>query len=188
MRMDGRTVPMATRSATTELGQQVLVVMGVAGCGKSTLGLELARSLGAPFLEGDEFHPPANVEKMRAGTPLVDEDRIGWLDALGSEIGRLAAEGKSVVASCSALKKKYREQLTAVSKQPILFVFVDGPRAVIAERMAKRQGHYMPLSLLDSQLATLEPPGTEERCIRVSLEKTLDAMLAETLSRLGERG
>ena len=177
---------MSTTSAShaSETGQQVIIVMGVTGCGKSSLGREIARCLNAPFLEGDEFHPEANIAKMSAGIPLTDDDRIGWLDTLAGEIGQKSQEGASVVTSCSALKKKYRTQLNDVSGHNILYVFMDGPKEVIASRLGQRKGHYMPPSLLDSQLEALEPPGGDERVIRVDLRKTIAEMLAEVMDRL----
>lgn len=176
----------SSSSQVSGTGRRVIVVMGVTGCGKSTLGIEIARCLKAPFLEGDEFHPPANIEKMSAGIPLDDADRAGWLDILAAEIGRLAQVDGSVVASCSALKHKYRTQLNSVSGQNILYVFVDGPREVIAERLGKRKGHYMPSSLLDSQLAALEPPGGDENVIRVDLRNSIADMLADVMNHLKE--
>lgn len=171
-------------SHASETGQQVIIVMGVTGCGKSSLGREIARSLDAPFLEGDEFHPKANIAKMSAGIPLTDEDRAGWLDLLAQEIGQRAQTGSSVVMSCSALKKKYRTQLNDASGQDILYVFMDGPKEVIASRLARRKGHYMPPSLLDSQLEALDPPGDDEHVIRVDLRKTIAEMLSNVMDDL----
>lgn len=168
----------------SERGQQVIIVMGVTGCGKSSLGREIASSLDAPFLEGDEFHPEANIAKMSAGIPLTDEDRVGWLDLLAREIRQRAETGASVVMSCSALKKKYREQLNDVSGQDILYVFMDGPKEVIAARLDQRKGHYMPPSLLDSQLEALDPPGEDEHVIRVDLRKSIAEMLGDVMNHL----
>jgi len=149
--------------------------MGVCGSGKTTLGESLAWRLGWTFVEGDRLHPQANVAKMSAEQPLDDADRWPWLDAIAAAISDDERHGRQAVAACSALKKSYRERLTA-GAGPLLFVFLDGSPALLGERMAARRGHYMPPGLLASQLATLEPPGGDENAL------TLDAALApETL-------
>lgn len=157
-----------------------VVVMGVSGCGKSTVGQLLSSRLGLPFVEGDGLHPPDNVRKMAAGTPLTDEDRAGWLDAVAS---RLVAAPGGAVLSCSALKRRYRERLRA--EVPALrFVHLHGPRELLAQRLASRRGHYMPASLLDSQLRTLEPPEPDEHAIVLSIDQppeTLAALAAAAL-------
>lgn len=135
-----------------------IVVMGVSGCGKTTVGLALAGRLGARFIEGDLLHPQANVAKMAAGIALTDADRWPWLDAVGSAL----AGSAPVVASCSALRRAYRDRLRANAGSSLCFLHLAGDRAALARRMAERPGHYMPVSLLDSQLATLEPPGADE--------------------------
>lgn len=150
-----------------------VIVMGVSGSGKSTLGVALARRLGCAFLEGDDFHPAANVAKMRAGVPLTDDDRWPWLDRLGGAIGAAVAADGLVVASCSALRRSYRERLAAASGDRLAFVLMDAPAAELDRRLRHRPGHYMPASLLDSQLATLERPGTDEPAL------VLDATLPE---------
>jgi len=134
------------------------VVMGVSGCGKSTVGQALAAGMAVPFIEGDRFHPPANVAKMSAGIALDDADRAGWLLALREQI-ELADGG--LVLACSALKRKYRDQLR-LADPALNFVHLSGARALIASRMRERAGHYMPLSLLDSQLRDLEPLQVDE--------------------------
>jgi gluconokinase len=142
--------------------------MGVCGCGKSALGERLARELGAAFIEGDAFHPPANVARMAAGIALTDADREGWLEALAAQLAVARAQGRSVVLACSALRRRYRDALRQGAPD-LRLLHLHGERALLAARMAARQGHYMPASLLDSQLATLEAPGPDERAI------TLDA-------------
>jgi gluconokinase len=134
----------------------VVVLMGVCGCGKTTVGRTLAEELGWPFLDADDFHPAANVAKMRAGTALTDDDRWPWLDRLAAEMAAINARGAHAVLACSALKQSYRDRLARAGD--VRFFHLKGDRATIAPRLAARPGHYMPASLLDSQLATLEEP------------------------------
>lgn len=145
-----------------------VVVMGVSGCGKSTVGRRLAQALGLPFVEGDELHPPANVAKMAAGTPLTDDDRATWLNTLAEVLAGAAARGHGVVLSCSALKHRYRDQLRA-GAPGLRFVHLHGAPETLAERLAQRSGHYMPLSLLPSQLATLEMPTDDEAVVTLDI-------------------
>lgn len=140
---------------------RIIIVMGVSSSGKSTIGQSVARRLHVPFLDGDGYHPEANVEKMRAGTPLTDEDRWPWLEALAKALGEAAEKKGASVGACSALKSAYRKFLTQQAGEPILFVYLEGSKEVIGERMAKRQHEYMPASLLDSQFDTLEVPDAE---------------------------
>jgi gluconokinase len=137
---------------------RIIIVMGVSSSGKSTVGSAIARALHAPFLDGDGYHPEANVEKMRAGIPLTDEDRWPWLERLALALHEAADRKDAAVGACSALKREYRQYLADKAGEPILFVYLDGSREVIAERMARRKHEYMPTSLLDSQFATLEVP------------------------------
>ncbi|MEU9333643.1 gluconokinase [Streptomyces sp. NPDC048290] len=147
----------------------VVVVMGVAGTGKTTIGPLLAARLGVPYAEGDDFHPPANIAKMSAGTPLTDEDRWPWLDAIGSWAdGRSGLGG---VVSSSALKRSYRDRLRTAAPG-LVFVHLTGDRALIEDRMAHRRGHFMPTALLDSQFATLEPLGPDESGVAVDVSGT----------------
>lgn len=135
-----------------------LVIMGVAGCGKSTVGAALSARLGTTYIDGDDLHSRANLDKMRQGVPLTDADRWPWLDAVGQVLGSNAP----VIVGCSALKRVYRDRLRDAAGAPVGFIYLSGSRAEIARRMADRDGHFMPLSLLDSQFAALEPPGPEE--------------------------
>jgi gluconokinase len=135
----------------------VIVVMGVSGVGKTTVGTLLARALGAEFAEGDSYHPPANVEKMRDGIALDDEDRWPWLQILAAEIDRWLAEGRDVVLACSALKRAYRD-LLAHGRPTVRFVYLKGETALLQTRLDERRDHYMPPTLLASQLAALEEP------------------------------
>ena len=157
-----------------------VVVMGVSGCGKSTVGAALARALHVEFVEGDAFHPPENVARMAAGVALTDADRSGWLAALAAHIAQAAPRG--VVVSCSALKRAYRDVLRAPA--PVQFVWLDLPRTELETRLADRTGHYMPPSLLASQLATLEPPQPDENVIRLDATRPVEAIVQETLARL----
>jgi gluconokinase len=156
-----------------------VVVMGVSGTGKSTLGTLLADRWHAPFLEGDTYHSAANVAKMEAGAPLTDDDRWPWLDRLGAALGAAARADGVAVAACSALRRAYRARLEAAAGMPLRFAFLDTDRAEIARRMGARTGHYMPASLLDSQLATLEPPGVDERALRLDADGAPERLCRE---------
>jgi gluconokinase len=143
--------------------------MGVSGCGKSTVGIEIARRLGWEFRDGDAFHPPANVEKMRSGAPLTDDDRWPWLDAIAAEVGARGSRGAHVVIACSALKRVYRDRLRA-SPAAIRFVHLAGSFELIDGRMQARRDHFMPASLLRSQFAALEPLGPDEDSVTVPVD------------------
>jgi gluconokinase len=165
-----------------------LVVMGVSGSGKSTVAALLVERLGCAFAEGDEFHPAANVEKMRSGTPLTDEDRWPWLRRLADWIGEHEGAGRCAVVTCSALKRSYRDLLRD-GHPSVWFAHVTADRELIRERLEHRSGHYMPSSLLDSQLATLEPLGDDEPGASVSGAGTPDVVVDELLAALNsERG
>jgi carbohydrate kinase (thermoresistant glucokinase family) len=152
---------MAAASASADAAPARLVVMGASGCGKSTVGEALAHALGWAYIEGDDFHPPANVEKMRAGFALDDADREGWLHALAAQLADAREGGRGAVLACSALKRRYRDRLR-LGDPGLRIVFLRGSRRTLAERLAVRQHRYMPASLLDSQLAALEPPAPDE--------------------------
>jgi len=158
--------------------------MGVSSSGKSTVGKAIGRRLHAPFLDGDGYHPPANKEKMRAGIPLVDEDRWPWLETLALALREAADQKGSAVGACSALKRSYREFLTEKAGEPILFVFLEGTKEVIAERIAARSHEYMPASLLDSQFATLEVPGADENVLTVSVTEPVEAIASRVTKEL----
>ncbi|MEY2955061.1 MAG: hypothetical protein RL530_662 [Actinomycetota bacterium] len=142
--------------------------MGVSGCGKSSVGEEIARLTAAHFVDGDDLHPAANKAKMGAGIPLDDEDRWPWLDKVGATLA--APEG--AIVACSALKKVYRDRIRAVAPDTI-FVHLDGSRDLLWERMSARQNHFMPVSLLDSQLAILEPLGVDEKGVTLSITESV---------------
>ncbi|MGW0932985.1 gluconokinase [Streptomyces sp. NPDC002644] len=161
----------------------VVVVMGVAGTGKTTVGRLLAERLEVTYAEGDEFHPPANIAKMSAGTPLDDEDRAPWLDLIGAWAHERRETGG--VVSCSALKRVYRDRLRAAAPG-LFFVHLSGERDLIERRMTARQGHFMPRSLLDSQFATLEPLAADETGVVVDLSGTPDEIAATAETALRE--
>lgn len=153
---------------------RIIVVMGVSSSGKSAVGSELARRLHAPLLDGDDFHPPANKEKMRAGIPLVDDDRWPWLSNLAKALHEAAGVKGVAVGACSALKRSYRDYLTTEAGEPILFAYLDGSKELIAGRIAVRKHEYMPASLLDSQFAALEVPAADENAIAVPIIEPVD--------------
>lgn len=158
-----------------------IVIMGVSGCGKSTIARSLARNLRVKFLDADKFHPPSNIEKMSSGTPLTDADREPWLDDVGARIAEAAAERGMVVAACSALRRVYRERLNRASDLNLLFILLEGSREVLERRVNRRTSHFMPPALLDSQLATLERPTADERAFAVSISQPVKKMVAEIL-------
>lgn len=159
-----------------------VLVMGVSGAGKSSIGAELAARLGARFLEGDDFHPAENVRRMAAGIPLSDADRWPWLDNLGAAMAAARQTGPVVVA-CSALRRAYRERLRERAGDFTL-VCPQVPREVLADRLARRRGHYMPAALLDSQLATLEMPQADEDAITLGAALPVSEAVEEVLRRL----
>jgi gluconokinase len=150
-----------------------IVIMGVSGCGKSSVGEGLAERLGIPYRDGDDLHPPANVDKMRAGIPLTDEDRWPWLD----RVAEVLATEAPVIVGCSALRRAYRDRLRAGAGGPVRFIHLSGSRDLIAGRMSARTGHYMPPSLLDSQFAALEPPDRVE-AVTIDIDQPLAAIIS----------
>ena len=160
------------------------VVMGVSGCGKSEVGQRLASALGVRFLEGDAYHSASNVAKMAAGVPLDDADRADWLRTLQGEIAEAAARGEGLVLACSALKRRYRDLLRAADPG-LRFAHLAGPRELIAERMGARTAHYMPPSLLDSQLRDLEPLQADEDGVLLDLRKPLADLTEDILHPQG---
>jgi len=158
----------------------IVVVMGVSGAGKTTVGEALAARLGWAFVEGDALHPAANVAKMAAGEPLTDADRAPWLAAIARRIDELSAGG--AVVTCSALKRAYRSVL---ARPGVRFVFLTGEPEVLEKRMAARRGHFMPPSLLASQLATLEPPGPSENAVAVDIGADVNEQVEAIVTALG---
>nr|WP_083800687.1 gluconokinase [Rhodobacter sp. SW2] len=163
--------------------------MGVSGCGKSSVGAALGQRLGLDYLDGDDLHPAANIDKMRRGVALDDADRWPWLQAVGQAL----AAGPRIVG-CSALKRRYRDLIRSEVGAPVIFVHLAGSKALIAARMAARMaaqpGHFMPSSLLDSQFAALEPPGADEAAVQISIDQPLDRLVADIAAQLsgGWRG
>lgn len=157
-------------------------MMGVSGSGKSTIGAALARALGITFVEGDEYHPAENVERMALGVPLTDDDRVPWLRSVGVRIREAKDAGTGLVVSCSALKRSYRDILRAEVGE-LRFIFLQGQRAVIAERLGGRRGHFMPPSLLDSQFATLEEPSPNEGAWVCDIREAPQDLVAALVAR-----
>jgi carbohydrate kinase (thermoresistant glucokinase family) len=160
----------------------ILVLMGVSGSGKSTVGALLAGRLGWPFEEGDDLHPPENVAKMHAGHPLTDDDRRPWLARIRAWMDEREAAGDNGIVTCSALKRSYRD---ALRDERVVFVYLAGRRDLLLDRLRARQGHFMPASLLDSQLADLEPPGDDEQAIRIDIGSSAAVQASEILDMLG---
>lgn len=165
--------------------RRLLVVMGVSGAGKTTLGTRLAEQLDVAYADADDFHPAANVRKMAAGQPLDDADRAPWLDAIADWLARHADSGG--VVSCSALKRQYRDRLRKASPH-VFFVHPHGPEELLAQRMSGRSDHFMPSTLLRSQLDTLEPLEPDEPGVRVSVEGTPDETAERALAALPNAG
>jgi gluconokinase len=160
--------------------------MGVSGSGKTTIGPRFARALGVDYVEGDELHPPANVEKMAAGIPLTDADRDPWLRRIAARLRDAKEAGVGLVVASSALKRKYRDLLRSAGDPDAQFVYLKGTRPVIAERLQARHGHFMPPGLLESQFATLEEPGPDEHPWVVDVNQSPDTILADLIRRAHE--
>jgi gluconokinase len=157
------------------------VIMGVSGCGKSSIGQALAVRIGATFIDGDDLHPASNVAKMARGEPLDDADRAPWLEAVALTLSRHHGD---VIIGCSALRRRYRDWIRAGTVQPVLFIHLAGEHAVIAARMTTRSGHFMPPSLLDSQFAALEPPSDDEASVTVDINAPAEQIVADILCAL----
>jgi carbohydrate kinase (thermoresistant glucokinase family) len=164
----------------------IAVVMGVSGSGKTTVAVRLAKALHCQFREGDDFHPPSNVEKMRGGTPLTDADRLPWLRKIAAQIDDWRSHGESGVLTCSALKRAYREIIIGDRKDVVL-VYLRGSRELIHQRMVARHKHFMPVALLDSQFAALEEPADDERPVVADVSGSPDEIVAEILRQLAGR-
>jgi gluconokinase len=178
--MTPRTAPLPPGPAT------ILVMMGVSGTGKTTVGEALAKRLGWRFQEGDDFHPPANIAKMKSGRPLDDADRAPWLVRVEAWIGAELATGRSGVITCSALKRTYRSAIVA-GREGVILVYLDGSEPLIARRIARRRGHFMPPSLLASQFADLQAPGPLENPIVVDIDQPVAAQVDDIVDALARR-
>jgi len=179
---------MSTAASQPVSEPPLIVVMGVSGCGKSSVGIHIAARLGLPFLEGDTMHPPGNIEKMSSGTPLTDSDREPWLDTIGAALRKSAEAGSGLVVTCSALKRAYRERLRRGAGQPVAFVFLHGSVIVLKARMAARTGHFFPPRLLDSQFATLEDPTGEPGVVVVDIDAPVETIANAAIQGLAAIG
>jgi carbohydrate kinase (thermoresistant glucokinase family) len=164
----------------------VLIVMGVSGCGKTTIAELLSCELGWEYRDGDEFHPKSNVEKMHSGTPLTDDDRWPWLKAIAAWIDNKRQAGEHAIVTCSALKKSYRDILIGPRKD-VGLIYLKGTEDLIAERLSKRHGHFMPKALLRSQFQTLQEPGPDEHPVTVSIVPAPEEIAAAILRELRSR-
>jgi gluconokinase len=162
-----------------------VVVMGVSGCGKSTIARALAAAMAIEFVEGDDLHPPANVQRMRAGFPLTDHDREEWLIAIGQRLGAAHAAGQGLVVACSALKRRYRDRLRAQAPG-LRLLHLHGDESLLAERLSARSGHYMPPSLLPSQLDALEAPAADEDALVLDIRMPPARILEMALAGLSD--
>ena len=162
-----------------------LIVMGVSGSGKTTIGEKLAARMSWRYEDADTFHPARNVAKMSAGQPLTDEDRWPWLKAIAAEIDRVCAAGDRVVIGCSALRRVYRDMLVH-GRDDIRFIYLEGTEALIADRLGQRKGHFMPPGLLTSQFQTLEPPTDDERAVTVSIDAQAEVIVDRIISQLSQ--
>lgn len=165
------------------LRNRKFIVMGVAGSGKSSVGAALGSAMGAPYIDGDDLHSAENIAKMSAGIALTDYDRRPWLTKIGET---LVGHPGTILVGCSALRRTYRDLIRETAGGPVTFIHCAGSRALIAERMAKRPGHFMPTSLLDSQFTALEPPGADEIAITLDISTPLLDLVAKTMTQLLE--
>jgi gluconokinase len=182
MEADTRT----SRGKSGRNGKLAIVVMGVAGCGKTAVGTALAEAIGARYIEGDRLHPPENVARMSRGEPLTDELRAGWLNAVGQAVRAAVLGDESAVAACSALKLIYRDRLRR-AEPSIIFVHLDLSREEAFRRVSSRRGHFMPACLVDDQFAILEPPASDEAAFSVNAERPIDEIVAAVTEFLAVR-
>lgn len=160
------------------------VVMGVSRCGKSSVGAAISECLGTRYIDGDDLHPPVNIMMMSRGEPLTDADRAPWQDMIGQQP---AAIDGTVVNGCPALKRTYRDIIRGNTGEPVCFLHLTGSRDVLSERMSNRSGHFMPVSLLDIQLATLEPPDLDETAITADIDQPFDQLVNTLVAKIRER-
>lgn len=181
MKKGGKSKQLLRKNKTKHMSRRI-VVMGVASCGKSTVGREIAEKIGAQFFEGDDFHPPQNIAKMKSGMPLDDDDREPWLEALACVLSNSRREGRFAVLSCSALKRKYRDILRSKGDPDLSLVFLSCKKETVASRMSSRS-HFFPMSLLDSQFSTLEPPQDDEEHVKIDAEEPVSEIVSSVLTR-----
>ena len=156
---------------------RLVVLMGVSGCGKSTVGAALAERLYKPFVDADDFHPKINLEKMSSGIPLDNDDRWPWLECVGEALGEYCRCEGMVICACSALRREYREYLEKVAGEPILFVYLNGSAEIISRRLCLRSDHFMTSELLESQFAILQPPSVEENVLSVDIDISVSKLI-----------
>lgn len=173
----------ASQPRSDKVQPRRFVVMGVSGCGKSSVGAALAARVAGVYVDGDDLHPPANASKMSAGIPLADADRWPWLDRVGA---RLALADDTALIGCSALKRVYRDRIRSVVGAPVSFIHLDGTKETILRRLEARRDHFMLSALLESQFAALEPPGADEQAITVNIDQPLDMVVAAIIAALEE--
>jgi gluconokinase len=176
---------MATTPPQTGSDRPALIVMGVSGSGKTTVGLRLAKICGLEFVDGDDLHSPQARAKMASGAPLTDEDRWPWLDRIGGALADPDKHPAGLIVACSALRRIYRDRLRARVGPALRFLFLAGDKTLMRERVSRRKGHYMPASLVDSQFAALEDPSGESDVVTLAADADLDRALPKTLRRLG---
>lgn len=162
-----------------------IVVMGVCGCGKSSVGIQLAERLGMAFVDADDLHPQSNIDKMSQSIPLNDDDRWPWLDSVGQTLATEIAQTGGAVIACSALRRAYRDRITTAAKEPVLFVHLAGSFETIATRLNQRGGHFMPPALLKSQFETLEVPNESELAIEVDIRHPIDEIVEQIVQLKG---
>lgn len=160
------------------------VIMGVSGCGKSSIGKRVAYAVGGGFIDGDQLHPAENIAKMSRGEPLDDADREPWLKKVGQHL----QGGEKTIIACSALKRCYRDQIAAEAGRPVTFLYLQGTRKVLLKRMECRTGHFMPVPLLDSQIATLEPPQADEQVITANIDQPPEQVVATLVEGIQRNG
>ncbi|CAM2810752.1 gluconokinase [Vibrio rarus] len=162
-----------------------IIVMGVSACGKSTIGAQLAQRLGYKFIDGDDLHPRSNIQKMASGTPLNDDDRIPWLERISDAAYSLESKNEHSIIVCSALKKKYRDQIRSGNNN-VVFLFLDGDLELITTRMQQRQNHFMKMNMITSQFDALERPDSEPNTLVISIDDTIDNIVERAVIAINE--
>lgn len=165
--------------------KKIIVVMGVTCCGKSSVARELANQLGTAFVDADDYHPKTNIEKMSDGIPLTDIDRWPWLNAVSTVLNKEVSNNQMAVSACSMLRRAYRDHLIERTNAPVVFVYLSGTRDTIAERMAQRKNHFMPMTLLESQFQILEPPGPDESAIQIDIKYSISKITQIIRDQIG---